>query len=257
VATRRTARKATGTKRAAAKTARILEVSFDGYEPPRGEYMGEDPRPGVYRFELQNVGAHMNRAGDNESIQWIFSCVDEPYAGWGGFMWTDIDPESEYFFRTQHNIRAVLGDVPKGTVKLDLDNPEKFIKAAKVVLGRVVNEENRETGEVRPRLSRVAPDDPNLVTGGGEVDDEEDDEYDELDDEVDDGDEDADVDDEGDEDDTDEEDDEDDEEDDDEEGDEEDEEDEEPEPEPAPKRSRRAAKSAPAAKKASTRRARK
>lgn len=257
VATRRTARKAAGTRRTAAKSAaRILEVSFDGYEPPRGEYMGDDPRPGVYRFELQSVGAHMNKAGTNETIRWIFSCVDEPYAGWAGFIYTDIDPESEYFYKTQHNVRAVTGGVPKGSVKLNLDDPTAFIKAAKVVLGRVVMEENRQTGETRPSLSRVAPDDPNLVTGG-EPADEDDDEYDELDDEVDEADE--DVDDEGDEEDTDEEDDEDEEEDDDEEGDEEDEEDDEPEPEPAPApktRRRAAAKTAaaPAKKAARTRR---
>jgi hypothetical protein len=263
VPTRRTPARRTSARAAAKSSARILEISFgDNYEEPRGEYMGEDPRPGVYRFKLQQVGEHRNRADTNTTLRWIFNCIDEPYAGWGGFLYTDIDPASEFFYKTQHTTRAVMGGTPKNAVKLNLDNPEPFLKAAKVVLGRVVNEENRSTGEVRPSLSRVAPDDPNVTTGGALADD---DDYDDEDDEYTEdleGDEDADETDEEDGDDEGDEDEYDDEEgdEDDEEGDEEDEDEPEPEPEPAPKRrSSRTAKTAPAKKAApakSTRRAR-
>lgn len=213
----------------------IIDVTFDDYEPPRAEYMGEEPRKGVYRFKLANVARHTSGEG-NESIRWIFECADEPYTGWAGFMYTGL-PGSESWFRTQNNVRALQGGAEKA-VKLNLDDPSKFIKAAKVVLGKVVMEEYN--GDLRAKLRTVVPDDGTVKSTRPPADDDEyeDDEYEDApedDDEdldEDDADEDADDADDDDED--------------------EDEDDDEPEPEPAPRR--RAKKTAPAARTRRTRR---
>lgn len=239
------------TRRKAAPKADVIDIDFDGYEPPRAEYMGEDPRPGVYRFALQGVSRHTSENSGNDSIRWIFICEDEPYAGWAAFVYTGL-PGSDNYFRTQNAVRALQGGTTKA-VSLNLDDPEKFLASCKVVLGRVKGEEYN--GEIRGKLTTVAPDDGSVKsTAPLDEDDEDLEDEDEYEDDIDD-DADEDVDDEDDDDaeDDEEEDDEDDEDEDaeDEEDDEEDEE--EPEPEPAPRRRRAApakaaTKAAPAKK---------
>ena len=221
------------------KPSNVIEVNFDDYEAPRNEYMGDEPRRGVYRFQLDSVNLHTKEENGNQTIHWTFECTDEPYKGWRGHMYTGL-PGTESFQRTQDVVRAVQGGKEKG-IKLDLDNPEKFIAAAKIVLGRVTSEEYNE--EIRGRLNRVSPDDGTVKSTKPEPeDDEEDDDgfEDDEDEEEDDDAEDA----EDDDDEEDDEDDEDDDEDDDEE------EEEEPEPEPVKKKAK-AKKAAPA--KATTR----
>jgi len=239
VVTRRSTTRRASTK----KAGDVIEVDFEGYEPPRSEYMGPEPRKGVYRFKATDVKRHLTDNG-NESIRWIFECQDGAYAGWAGFMYTGL-PGSENFFRTQHTVRALQGGAEKA-VKLDLEDPTLFLKKAKVVLGRVVMEEY--AGDMRAKLRTVTPDDPSIKSTVPIIDEDIDDEYEEVedeDDEYDDEEEDGeDTEEEGDEeDDEDDEDLDDDEEDDDEEDDDEGEE--EPEPEPV-KPARRRAKPAPA-----------
>lgn len=245
---RRTRAAAGTTRRAkAAPKADVIDIDFEGYEPPRADYMGEDPRPGVYRFALRGVSRHTSDNSGNDSIRWIFICEDEPYAGWAAFVYTGL-PDSDNFFRTQHIVRALQGGNTK-KVQLNLDDPEKFLAACKVVLGRVKGEEYN--GEIRGKLTTVAPDDGSVKSTAPDYEDDEDlEDEDEYEDDIDD-DADEEVDDEDDDDaeDDEEEDDEDDEdedaEDEDDEEDDEEEEEDEPEPEPAPRR-RRASKAAPA-----------
>lgn len=252
--------RASKAKASSKKAGNVIDIDFDDYEPPRSEYMGEEPQKGVYRFALVDVKKHTSGEG-NESIQWIFDCQDEPYRGWSGFMYTGL-PASESFFRTQHNVRALQGGKTKA-LKLDLDNPEKFIKSAKVVLGRVVMEEYQN--EYRAKLRTVAPNDDSVKSTKPVLEDDEDEDFEDFEDDDDDdideeADEEAEGVDEDDDDFDDEDDDEDgddgDEEDDDEEDEEDDEEEPEPEPEPTPKRRKVSAKKekTPAAKKPATKR---
>lgn len=220
--------------KAKAKASSVIEIIFgDDYEPPTTEYFGEEPRAGVYRFKAVQVQKHTKEETGSESIHWTLACQDEPYIGWAGHVYTGL-PGSESFFRTQHMVRALQSGKTKD-VKLDLDNPEAFLKKAAVVLGRVVSEEYG--GDMRGKLTRVAPDDGTVKSTKPLDEDEDDDGFD--DDEDDELDEDEDEEDEEEDEDEDEEDEE--EEDDDEDEDEEDEEDEDEEP-PAPPARKRAAK---------------
>jgi hypothetical protein len=235
-------------KKASAKKSNVIEITFgDDYEPPTSEYFGEEPRPGVYRFRAIRVEKHTKEETGSETVHWAFSCEDEPYAGWTGHMYTGL-PGSESFYRTQHIVRALQGGTTKD-VTLNLDNPEAFLKKAKVVLGRVMAEEYN--GDIRGRLSRVAPDDGTVKSTKPSADDEddefEDDGFEEEDDE--DSEEDFDEEDEDDDEDEEDEDDEDDEEDDEEDDDEDDDEEDE-EPEPPAKKSKAKSKAKPVAKKA-------
>lgn len=221
--------------KAKAKASSVIEIIFgDDYEPPTTEYFGEEPRAGVYRFKAVQVQKHTKEETGSESIHWTLACQDEPYIGWAGHVYTGL-PGSESFFRTQHMVRALQSGKTKD-VKLDLDNPEAFLKKAAVVLGRVVSEEYG--GDMRGKLTRVAPDD-GTVKSTKPLDEDEDEDDDGFDDDEDDElDEDED---EEEEDEDEDEDEEDEEEEDDDDEDEEDEEDEDEEP-PAPPARKRAAK---------------
>lgn len=254
---------ATRTRRTSGTTTRtksdIITVDFDDYEGDGNVYMGDDPRPGVYGFELVKVERHVAQSSGNKGIKWTFACTDPSYEGWFGFMYSDTNPEGSKW-KTQQILKAVQGGQEK-PVKLDLAKPEKFIASCQPVVGRVVADAYEDdAGEVqsRAKLNRVVAESAAPKRGKAKDEETEDDEYYE-DEETE---EDADGFDEEDDDDDGFDDEDGDEEDEDEEGDvDEDEgdedEEEEPEPEPAPRRRRAApakkaapAKRTPAAKKA-------
>lgn len=253
-----TARRTTRTtsRAKAAPKGNVIEVTFEDYVPSQS-YMGEEPRPGIYRFELRNVEQHTSGEG-NVSIRWTFVCTDAPYKGWIGSMYTNMDQDGSRW-KTQQNVAALLGKTT--AVTLDLDNPEKFLKACKIVIGRVVADEYN--GEMRGKLRTVAADDGTVKSTKPSLDDDEDPDDEDIDEDEEEEEED-DFDDEDEEEEEDEDDEEDDEEEEDEEDedDDEDEEEEEEEEEPAPpaRRARRTpAKAAataakPAPRKAATKR---
>lgn len=243
--TTRRSRTSGSTTRAAAKKAAstVIEIDFDDYEGDGNAYMGDDPRPGVYTFRLVNVEAHTAQNG-NEGIRWTFECTDPAYAGWRGYMYTNMGTAK---FKTQQIVKAVQGGQEK-PVKLDLAKPDKFLASCKEVVGRVVNDQyETDDGEVRSSaklLRVVAESAAPKRSRKPEPEDDEDDDFEDADDGFEDDDEedfeddDADEDDDAEDDEVDEDEAEDDEEDD-------EEEEPEPEPEPAPRR-RRASTSAKA-----------
>lgn len=181
--TRRT--RGTGTGAGTRKTSRsqVIEVDFDDYEEPEfGEYMGEDPRPGVYAFKLVGVQEHVAQSSGNKGIKWMFVCGEEPYDGWLTSMYSDLNPDGSKW-KTQQIVKAVMGGKTEN-VKLDLKNPDKFLASCVPVLGRVVSDswEDEESGEVRTssKLKRVVADlgDNPRKGKAGKAKDEDDDEYD-------------------------------------------------------------------------------
>ena len=131
-----------------------LIVDFDDYTPQQyDEYDGDEPRPGWYTFELQKVAWY---GEDQETIRWIFVIADGPYAGWAGFVYSNMDTTK---WKTQETVRALQGG-KESKVALDLDNDKAvaaFIKKAKRVRGKVENQKNRETEELRLSLRKVRP----------------------------------------------------------------------------------------------------
>lgn len=129
-------------------------IDFDDYEAPQyEEYVGDDPRPGWYTFELIKVGWN-----DDDTLRWIFQCVDEPYAGWPGFVYANFDPASTKW-KNQEVARAIQGGAEK-KLEVDFDNDKDvagLIKRAKRVKGKVERRTNQDTGEERVQLRKVRP----------------------------------------------------------------------------------------------------
>lgn len=226
-------RSSRGTTRRAPANTHVIEVDYEDYTPER-EYVGEEPRPGLLRLKCVNIEHHTAESSGNEGIKWTFECTEEPYAGWWGYIYSDLNPEGSKW-KTQQTTRALQAGSEK-PVKIDLKNPEKFLKSCKEVVGRIINEEYK--GEDRAKIRKVMVLDPKTYKKRSASEDEEDD-FEEDEDGFED-DEEAEEDEYDEEEETDEDEDEDQED--------EDEEEEEPEPEPAPAR-RRTKKAAPAATK--------
>lgn len=127
-------------------------IDFDDYEPPQyEEYDGDDPRPGWYTFELSNVGW-----SDDDTLRWIFLCVDEPYAGWPGMAYANFGTTK---WKNQEVARAIQGGAEKPlSVDFESDAQVKaLVKKAKRVRGKVERRRNPETGDERIVLRKVRP----------------------------------------------------------------------------------------------------
>jgi hypothetical protein len=220
------------------------------YDPSKDQsYAGDEPKRGVYTFELVDLGLHESGEG-NKSIRWVFQISDGPYQGWRDYLYTNLDSTK---WKTQQIAYALTGS--NSDISVDLsDTPrgeasrKKFVESTRLVRASVFIEASRnEEYDDRARMGKVMLLDEELLERqekakkGTAQDVEEEDLEDEDDfedsEEFDDDDEDDDED-----------------EDDDDEEDTDDEDDDEPEPEPATVR-RRAKKTAPVAKAAPARKA--
>lgn len=163
----------------------VIDVDFDDYDATQesqGGYYGEEPRRGLYRFKLVSVGWYTADNG-NESIRWIFRMLDEPYAGWNGYRYTNMEAARS---QTQQIMRALQNGQEK-PVRLDLDDEKavaKFIKKAVEVRGAVRTEEYN--GEIRGKLVAVMPlnETEHLAKKNNKkVDEDEDDDFEDSEDE--------------------------------------------------------------------------
>jgi hypothetical protein len=260
-------------KKASSKAAPsgVIDINLDDVEV-RDAYDGEDPRPSFYTFELVDVVEHTAQNG-NEGIRWIFVLRDNPlYDGWTRFVHSNLDKDSTRW-KTEEILLALKGGkAVQGTkqaqVRLDLSDRkqvEKFLKAAKLVRGRVQRRRDSDDDDPQFEIGKIiALDEAKMAARKAaeaalEDDEDETDEFEDAEEfeDADDADEEDDEDSEEDEEEDDESEDEDDEESDSDEDDEEEdveddeEEDEEEEPEP-PKKTKKAAASKPASKKAAS-----
>lgn len=266
------------TKKGASKApSGVIDINLDDAEV-RDTYDGDDPRPGFYTFELVAIAEHTSQAG-NDGFRWTFVLRDDPlYDGWTRNVHSNLDPDSTKW-KTEELLLALKGGKSvQGTkaaqVRLDVSDPKavaRFIKAAKLVRGRVQRRRDSEDDDPQFELGKIiALDEAKMAArkaAEAAIDDDDEDDEDGFEDadEFDDADE---ADDEDDADEDDDEDDEDSDEDDDEEDDDEDEDldddddddDEEEEEKPAPKKGAKKAApkatskpaSKPAAKKAAS-----
>lgn len=137
----------------AKKRRKSLVVDYDDYQEPEF-YDGDPPNPGVYEFELVDVDLEYEAASSGaEGFKWTFQCREEPYAGWRGYMYSNLDPSS-----TKQKTQQILKAIRSGKkTKIDLGKyigkEDGLIKLAKPVLGRVKSEYYND--EYSPKLSFV------------------------------------------------------------------------------------------------------
>jgi hypothetical protein len=225
-------------------------IGMSDYDPSKDQgYSGDEPKRGVYTFELVDFGLHESGEG-NRSIRWVFQIADGPYQGWRDYLYTNLDSTK---WKTQQITYALTGDQKDVAVDLS-DTPKgetsraKFIASTKLVRANVFIEASKsDEYDDRARMGKVMLLDEDLLERQAkakkgttqEVDEEDLEDEDDFEDaeEFDDEDEETDEDEDEEEDDEDDEDEED-----------EDEEEEEPEPAPARRRAKATKKAAPAKK---------
>jgi hypothetical protein len=136
------------------------DVDFDGFDPNKqtAGYDGEEPKKGTYDGILVQLNEHTAGNG-NESIRWVFEITEEPYIGWRGYIYSNMDTA---LWRTQELTYAINGGVEKKTPldvapegDWDAGAATKTVKKAKPVRLRV----KRETyeGEPKAKISNVLP----------------------------------------------------------------------------------------------------
>lgn len=127
-------------------------VDFDDYEEKEGSgYDGEQPLKGTFDGMLVSLKEHTSGEG-NEGYEWIFEITEEPYAGWRGWVYSNMDSAK---WKTQQIVKAINGGAETKTV---LDPTEdgtdsKTVKKAKAVRLRMRKE--KYDGEDRAKIARV------------------------------------------------------------------------------------------------------
>ena len=125
------------------------DIDFDDYEEKEGTgYDGEVPKKGTYDGVLVSFREHVSSNG-NEGFEWVFEVTEEPYAGWRGWVYSNMDSTK---WRTQQIVKAIQGGAEE---KMSLapapageDGTEsKTVKKATPVRLRL----GRETYEDEPR----------------------------------------------------------------------------------------------------------
>lgn len=124
------------------------DVDFDDYEEKTGGYDGDPPKTGTYDAILISLAEHTSSQG-NEGLEWIFEVTEEPYVGWRGWVYTNMDTAK---WKTQMIVKAISGGQEK-KVRLDPADENgdgtksKTVKAATPVRVKV----KRETYDEEPR----------------------------------------------------------------------------------------------------------
>lgn len=109
-------------------------AGYDGPQPPRG----------LYPAKLSSVGAHTS---SDTSIVWTFDVTDGKYAGWRGWVYSDMDNSK---WKTQ-NILVALGVIePGGEVNKTY---EQIMKDAEPCRIQVIMEDYQE--ELRSKVKNV------------------------------------------------------------------------------------------------------
>lgn len=132
------------------------------YKEQSGGYDGPPPPTGLYPMKLSSVGQHTT---SDTSIVWTFDVTSGKYAGWRGWMYSDMDNAK---WKTQ-NICVALGLIePNEEIAMSF---EEILKKAGAVRGRVRTEEYND--EFRPKLQTVIAADPNATEAPEEDDEDE------------------------------------------------------------------------------------
>jgi len=134
----------------AKRSRRSMVVDYDDYEE-REYYDGDPPKAGIYEFKLVDADLEYVSKDGADGFKWTFQCTEEPYAGWFGYMYSNLDSTKQ---KTQRILKAIRSG---STKKIDLgkyiDNEAALIKLAKPVLGRVKSEFYQD--EYSPKLAFV------------------------------------------------------------------------------------------------------
>ena len=136
---------------------RSYEVDTTDYDESKdaGFYSGDEPKRGIYDGELLAFNEHESAEG-NEGLKWLFRITEEPYAGWLGSVYSNMDSTK---WRTEQIVLAIQGG-KKGKMVLDpIDKDDdgkesKTVAAAKPVRLRIAQEtyEDEKRGKIRAVL---------------------------------------------------------------------------------------------------------
>lgn len=130
------------------------DVDFDDYEEKEGSgYDGDEPKKGIYDGKLVSLREHES-SGGNEGLEWVFEITEEPYAGWRGWSYSNMDSAK---WKTQQYVKAIQGGEEK---KMALKPAEaggdgsasQTVKKAKPVRLRIVNEKYEDERKARIRM---------------------------------------------------------------------------------------------------------
>lgn len=123
-----------------------ISAKFDDteYKEQSVGYDGPPPPAGLYPMRLSSVGQHTT---SDTAIVWTFDISEGKYAGWRGWMYSDLDNSK---WKTQ-NIGVALGLMePEGELNMTY---EQILKQAGPVRGRIKLEEYND--EYSPKLQTV------------------------------------------------------------------------------------------------------
>lgn len=132
-----------------------ISGSFKGteYKEQGGGYDGPPPPRGLYPAKLSSVGAHTT---SDTSIVWTFDITDGKYAGWRGWVYSDMDNSK---WKTQ-NILVALGVIePEAEINKSY---EQIMKEAEPCRVQIIVEDYQD--ELRSKVKNV------LVAGSATAD---------------------------------------------------------------------------------------
>lgn len=113
-------------------------------------YSGDIPKPGIYTFKLVKVGDHTASSSGADGTEWIFECVEAPYEGWRGWVYTNDDTTAW----KEVQILEALGIITKEDEEINTTH-EKIMKDASLVRCKITNETYED--EKRGRIRTVLP----------------------------------------------------------------------------------------------------
>jgi hypothetical protein len=128
------------------------EVDFDDYEEKEGSgYDGDQPLKGTFDGTLISLKEHTSGEG-NEGYEWVFEITEEPFAGWRGWVYSNMDSSK---WKTQQIVKAIQGGSETKMVldPTDEGTDSKTVKKAKAVRLRMRKE--KYEGEDRGKIARV------------------------------------------------------------------------------------------------------
>lgn len=149
------------------------DVDTSDYDESKdsGGYDGDEPRKGIYDGKLVSLKEHTS-GGGNEGLEWIFEITEEPYAGWRGWTYSNMDSAK---WKTEQMVHAIQGG-KKGKMALkpaDEDGDGKTsgtVKKAKPVRIRIVSEKYED--EKKARIRTVLPMESKTKSKNGSEDDD-------------------------------------------------------------------------------------
>lgn len=151
---------------------KVIEVDFDDYEERESVgYNGPEPKKGIYDGRLVSFREHTSGAG-NEGLEWVFEITEGEYAGWRGWVYSNMDRAK---WKTQQIAKAIQGGSEKKVKLLPADEEadreeatvnNKTVKKASPV--RLVIRQEKYEGEPRGRISTILPEEGSNDSGEDE-----------------------------------------------------------------------------------------